>query len=170
MNSNFLGNSIRFIVLILLQVLVFNYMSVGFLGNISPYPYIIFILLLPMHTNRLALLTLSFVFGLLLDMFENSGGAHAAACLVLAYIRPMILVYSFGISYEHQNLKFNDVGLKGIIVYVVASCLLHHTVLFWLEVFSTSHFLFILKQTLLSTVFTSICVLLYFGLTQSKKV
>jgi len=145
-------------------------MAINILGNISPYPYVIFILLLPMHTNRIALLTLSFVFGLLLDMFGNSGGAHTAACLVLAYVRPFILVSSFGISYEHQNLKFNDVDLKGVIVYVAVGCLLHHTTLFWLEVFNISHFLFIIKQTILSTVFTSVCVLLFFGLTQNKKV
>jgi len=145
-------------------------MSISFLGNVGPYPYIIFILLLPMHTNRLMLLTLSFVFGLILDAFGNSGGAHTAACLVLAYVRPLLLISSFGVSYEHQNLKFNDVDLKGVIIYVVIGCLLHHSVLFWLEVFNASHFLFILKQTLLSTVFTSICVLLYFGITQNKKV
>lgn len=170
MNSSFISNSIRFVLLILLQVLVFNHMHFTVLENSTPYPYIIFILLLPMHTNRLVMLTLSFVFGLFLDMFGNSGGAHAAACLVLAYVRPFILVSSFGISYEHQNLKFNDVDLKGIIVYVIISCLLHHAILFWLEVFNMSHFLFIIKQTILSAVFTSVCILLFFGLTQNKKV
>jgi len=170
MNSNLLGNTLRFVVLLLLQVLVFNNILLEFLGNVSPYPYIIFILLLPIQANKISLLTISFVFGLLLDMFGNSGGSHAGACLVLAFVRPFLLVSSFGISYEHQNLKFNDVGLRGVIVYVVIGCVLHHSGLFWLEVFNTSHFLFILKQTLLSTVFTSICVLLYFGLTQNKKV
>ncbi len=170
MNNIFVINSARFVVFILLQVFVFNYVSLGFLGGAICYPCIIFVLMLPMHTNRLVLLTISFVFGLLLDMFGNTGGAQAAACLVLAYARPLILVSSFGISYEHQNLKFNDVDLKEIIIYVLLSCLLYHLVLFSLEVFNFSHFLFILKQSLFSTVFTSVSVLIYFGLTQSKKI
>lgn len=145
-------------------------MVVNFFGGANPYPYLIFILLLPMHINRIGLLTLCFVYGLILDAFSNSGGAHAAACLVLAYVRPLLLVSSFGISYEHQNLKFTDVTLKGVIIYVIVGCLLHHTVLFWLEVFSVVHLLFIVKQILLSTVFTSISVLLFFGITQNKKI
>lgn len=164
-----LQNSLRFVVLIVLQIVVFNYMFVDFLGGVNPYPYIIFILLLPLHFNRIGLLTVCFAYGLILDTFSNSGGAHAAACLVLAYVRPLLLVSSFGISYEHQNLKFTDVGLKGVIVYVVVGCLVHHTVLFWLEVFSTVHLFFMVKQILLSTVFTSISVLLFFGVTQNKK-
>lgn len=170
MNNTFVVNSARFVVFILLQVFVFNYVSLGFLGGAICYPCIIFILMLPMHTNRIVLITISFTFGLLLDMFGNTGGAQAAACLVLAYARPLILVSSFGVSYEHQNLKFNDVDLKEIFIYVLVSCLVYHLILFSLEVFNFSHFFFILKQSLFSAVFTSVSVLIYFGLTQSKKI
>jgi len=170
MNSSIIVNSIRFLVFALLQVLVFNYISIDFLAGAVCYPCVVFILMLPINTNRIFLLTISFIFGLLLDVFENTGGAHATACLLLAYLRPSILVVSFGISYEHQTLKFNDVDLKEIIIYVLLSCLLHHIVLFSLEVFSFSQISFILKQTFFSTVFTSVVVLIYFGLTQSKKI
>lgn len=170
MNSTLVSNSIRFVVFILLQVLIFNYITIDFLGGVVFYPCLAFILMLPINTNRIVMLTVSFVFGLLLDVFVNTGGAHATACLVLAYFRPFILVASFGISYEHQTLKFNDVHLKEIIIYVFLSCVLHHLVLFVLEVFNFSQILFILKQTFFSTVFTSVSVLIYFGLTQSKKI
>jgi hypothetical protein len=43
------------------------------------------------------------------DMFWNSGGVHAASCLVLAYFRPSIFKFSFGLSYEYQTVKLNDV-------------------------------------------------------------
>ncbi len=169
MNNNFVGNSVRFILLILLQVLVFNHMPLGFLGNINAFPYVIFVLLLPIKLDRLALLTISFVFGLILDMFENTGGVNAAACLVLAYVRPLLLVSSFGITYENQSLKFADVNFKEMFIYVLVGTLLHHIVLFSLEVFNISHVVFILKQIALSTLFTSVCVLLFFGLTKRSK-
>ncbi len=169
MNNNFIGNSVRFIILIVFQILVFNHVSLSFLSNANPYPCILFVLLLPLKLDKLALLSISFIFGLVLDMSQNTGGAHAAACLVLAYARPLILVSSFGLSYENQSLKFADIELKGMIVYVLVGTLLHHIILFSLEVFSWSHIFFIIKQIVFSALFTSICVLLFFGLTQKNK-
>jgi hypothetical protein len=43
-----------------------------------------------------------------MDVFSNSGGVHAA-CVTLAYFRPYIFKFAFGISYEYQTIKLNDV-------------------------------------------------------------
>lgn len=170
MNSKVVRNSIRFVVLLLLQLLVFNYITIDFFEGVVFYPYIIFVLMLPISTNRLVMLLISFIFGFLLDIFANTGGAHATACLVLAYVRPVILVSSFGISYENQTLKFNEVDFKELLIYVLVSTLIHHLALHSLEVFNTGHILFILKQSLLSTLFTSVGVLIYFGLNQTRDI
>jgi len=37
-------------------------------------------------------------------MFLNSGGINAAACLLIAYVRPIVLKLSFGTSYEYQSI------------------------------------------------------------------
>ena len=71
MNSALLVNISRFIVLLALQIIIFNNMN--FLGYISPFPYILFIILYPVNGNKTALVVASFLLGLVMDMFNNSG-------------------------------------------------------------------------------------------------
>ena len=93
MNNAITINIARFIILILLQVLVLN--NINFLGYINPYIYILFIILYPIKNNRLLFIFLSFLLGLTVDLFLDSGGVHAAACVTIAYIRPILLKFSF---------------------------------------------------------------------------
>lgn len=106
MNSALLFNIVRFILLIAAQVVIFN--NIDLFGFINPFPYILFILLYPVNSNRAGLLIASFLLGLTVDMFENSGGVHAAACLILANLRPTFFKFAFGLSYEYQTIKIND--------------------------------------------------------------
>ena len=92
MNSTLLVNISRFVLLLAVQIIIFNNMD--FLGYISPYPYLLFIILYPVNGNKSGLLIASFLLGLTMDMFSNSGGIHATACLILAYFRPYIFKFS----------------------------------------------------------------------------
>ncbi len=74
-NKDFLINIIKIIVLALLQVFVFNH--INFLGSYQPYIYIVFVLFYPPYQNKYALLILSFMLGLMIDIFEYTGGIHA---------------------------------------------------------------------------------------------
>ena len=82
--------------------------NMNFLGFIMPLPYILFIILYPVNSNRATLLLSSFFLGLIMDLFSNSGGIHATACLVLAYYRPYLFKFAFGVSYEYQTVKLNE--------------------------------------------------------------
>jgi hypothetical protein len=95
-----------------------------------------------------------------MDIFLNSGGTHATACLVLAYVRPSIFKFSFGISYEYQTIKLNDVLTPERFSFILLSVVIHHLILFLLEAFQISFFLDILIQALLSAVFTIIIVII----------
>ncbi|WP_299128394.1 rod shape-determining protein MreD [uncultured Winogradskyella sp.] len=145
---------IRFIVLILVQVAICN--NINFLGYINPYIYIIFIFLYPIRDTRLTLLLVSFLLGVLIDLFSDSGGVHAAASVVLAYARPLALKNSFGMLYEHQTIKFSKTDLGNLITYIIIATTLHHLVLFSLEIFNISSIILILKKTLFSGIFTII--------------
>ena len=158
MTNIFISNTVRFIFLVLLQVLLFN--NINFLGYINPYLYILFILLYPFNGNRSLFLFLSFLLGLSIDMFEDSGGINAAACLAAAYIRPYVLRFSFGVSYDYQAIKFSSTSIGSRFTYIAILILVHHFVLFMLEIFSFAHFLLILKKTTYSGIFTLILVFL----------
>lgn len=168
MNSIISINILRFFLLVLAQVLIFNH--IDFLGYVNPYIYIIFIILFPLNNNRLTLLLASFFIGLTIDTFSDSGGVHAAACVVAAYARPVILKYSFGMLYEHQSIKFGNAEIGSLVGYVSIFTIIHHTVLFSLEIFNTSKILIILQKTLFSSIFTIVLSVLFIMIfSQSRK-
>ncbi len=168
MNSTILTNIARFILLLAAQILIFN--NVNFLGYINPYPYILFILLYPVNGNRYALLAASFFLGIVMDMFCNSGGVHAASCVALAYYRPYIFKFSFGLSYEYQTVRINDVLTPERFSFILIAVVIHHFALFLLEVFHLTFFLEILLKTVLSTIFTIVvCILIIYLIKPSKR-
>lgn len=159
MNSLNINSIIRFVVLILAQVLIFNH--INFAGTVNPYPYILFILLYPVNNNRVLFIFLSFMLGLIVDLFSDSGGVHAAACLTIAFVRPPVLKFAFGMIYEHQHIKFNNTEFGNRTIYFLILIIIHHLILFSLEIFNISNILLILKNTLFSSVFTLIlCILI----------
>ncbi len=158
MQSNiFLLLGFRFIILVLVQVLLLNHII--FLGYINPYLYVLFILLYPLNGNKSLLIFLSFLLGLTIDIFGDSGGIHAAASVFIAYIRPLVLKYSLGVSYEYNIIKINNIKLRQRILYVLSMVFLHHIILFSLEIFNLNHIQLILKSTLFSGIFSIILIL-----------
>lgn len=167
MNSTLLINIARFIILILIQVTFFD--KINFLGFINPYPYILFIILYPVNANKNGLLLASFLLGLTMDMFYNSGGVHAASCVTLAYLRPSFFKFSFGLSYEYQTVKINERLTPERFSFILISILTHHIVFFLLEIFRFSFFWNILLRTLLSTIFTLLlCILIIYMFKPAK--
>ncbi|HEX8563602.1 MAG TPA: rod shape-determining protein MreD [Flavobacterium sp.] len=161
MNSALIINIVRFILLLAAQVIVFN--NINFSGYINPYPYILFIILYPVNGNRSGLLVASFFLGIIMDMFCNSGGVHAAACLVLAYFRPYIFKFAFGLSYEYQTVRLNDVLTPERFSFILIAVAMHHLTLFVLEIFRLNYLLDVVIRTLFSTVFSIlICIILIY--------
>ena len=168
MNSAILVNIARFILLLAFQILIFN--NLNFLGYINPYPYILFIILYPVNGNKTGLLLASFFLGLTLDMFCNSGGVHAAASLLLAYYRPYIFKFSFGLSYEYQTVKLNDVLTTERFSFLLIAVVFHHFVLFLLEIFRFTFLFEVILKTIVSTLFTLlICILIIYLIKPNKR-
>jgi len=167
MNSALLGNIARFILLLAAQVLVFN--RIDLFGFINPFPYVLFIILFPVNGNKSALLAASFFLGIIMDMFWNSGGVHAAACLLLAYFRPAIFKFSFGLSYEYQTVRLNDSLTPERFSFILIAVVLHHFVLFILEVFKISFLWEILVRTMLSAIFTIVTCIIIIYITKPNK-
>lgn len=167
MNNDFFRNSLRFIALILAQVLIFNH--INFLGFVNPYPYILFILLFPINSNRATLIATSFLLGITLDMFSNSGGMHAAASLVMAYSRPWVLRSVFGVAYEYNTIRIATISFTERFFYATILIFIHHFVLFLLETFNLTDIIYILKKTLFSAIFTLVLSLIFITLFSVKR-
>ncbi|WP_179022341.1 rod shape-determining protein MreD [Winogradskyella forsetii] len=168
MNSVAGLNIVRFVLLLLAQVMICNHIDL--FGYINPYIYIIFIFLFPIREERLVLLLVSFLLGMLVDMFSDSGGVHAAAAVCLAYARPILLKNSFGMQYEHQSIKFRNTDMGSLITYISLGTVIHHLVLFSLEIFNISNIILIVQKTLFSSIFTIILsVLIIILFSRNKK-
>lgn len=153
--------------LLLAQIALFN--NINLFGYLNPYPYILFILLYPVNSNRSSLLLASFFLGLTLDFFANSGGVHATACLILAYVRPFFFKFSFGLSYEYQTIKINERLSPERFTFITIAIITHHLILFLLEFFKFIFIIEILKRTILTTLFTLLVTIIIIYLFKPNK-
>ena len=167
MNNALIINIVRFIFLLAAQIVIFN--NIDLFGYINPYPYLLFILLYPVNSNRAGLLLASFLLGLTVDMFTNSGGIHAASCLILAYVRPVFFKFAFGLSYEYQTIKINDRLSPERFTFIFISVLIHHFILFILEYFKFAFILEALLRTIVTTIFTLIISIIIIYLFKPSK-
>ncbi|MBC8457491.1 MAG: rod shape-determining protein MreD [Bacteroidales bacterium] len=147
-------NSVRFLFLVLFQVLILNHINLG--GYTNPYLYIYFILLLPFATPRWMLLILAFILGLSIDFFTNTLGLNAAATVLIAFCRPYVIR---AISHEPEeelgiqpSLRIQ--GFKWFFFYSAILVLIHHVALFYLEIFRLTEFFQTLLRVVVSSVFT----------------
>lgn len=159
MLSSYLQNFFRFILLVLVQVLILNNIQLS--NYINPYLYILFILLLPVQTPKILLLTLSFFLGLTIDLFTYTPGLHAAACVFAGFCRPALLrSLAPRDGYEADAIPAPaELGFGWFLTYSAIMVLLHHIVLFYLEVFQFDEFFSTLGRLLVSAFFTLLLIM-----------
>jgi rod shape-determining protein MreD len=168
MNNTALNNILRFIGLLLLQVLVLNH--VNLFGFINPLLYIIFVLLYPIKKNKTALLLLSFILGLCIDFFSDSGGIHAAATLLIAYIRLPILTVILGKSdFDYLLFNIRSIAFLKAFTFIATLTFIHHFILFSLEYFTLNAVSDIIFNTFFTGIFTLILCILGIILFTKKK-
>jgi hypothetical protein len=144
--SDLVRNIIRFAIFILIQVYLLN--KIPFLHQfIVPYLYYLFILWLPFGISRMGLLAVGFITGITLDFFTMTPGLHAAACVLIAYLRPFIIGIlapkdASGFSYREPSPK--SMGWTPYMIYIVVLTFFHHAymvLLEWLSFGSILHFI-----------------------------
>ena len=153
-----LQNIFRFILLVLFQVLVLN--NIQFLGYINPYVYILFILALPVRTPLWFALLLAFGLGLTIDMFSNTGGMHAFATVMVAFLRNGVIKLFTAIEEgNNPTPSFHTFGVSAYVKYAFLLVFVHHTTLFLMESMSFAHFWLMLAKIILSSLVTIVLIL-----------
>jgi rod shape-determining protein MreD len=160
MINSILRFALIFVLLILLQILLFNNIQVS--GYINPYVYVMFILLLPVEIPAWLLLLLSFFTGLIIDFFSGSPGMHASATVLAGFVRPYVLrVISPRDGYEAGSApSMLSYGFTWFFTYTLIIVLVHHTTLFYLEIFRLADFFRTLLRVLISSVFSITFILI----------
>jgi rod shape-determining protein MreD len=158
MIANLYRHFVRFILLILVQGLIIQNIDLGTFVN--PFPYVLFLLLLPFDTPPWLVLFLGFVTGLMVDMFYNTAGENAAACTFMAFSRHYILRLLAPRDGYESTLQpgIYSMGWPWFISYAGILILLHHIFLFYLEVFRLSEFFHTFFTVILSGIVTLLLV------------
>ena len=148
--SNLIQNIIWFIVLIILQVLIFNHINL--FGYINPLFYIIFIFYFPLKKEKTAVLFFSFFLGLSIDFFSDTGGINTAATLFIAYFRLPILSTILGKSdFDYLLFNIRSLSFAKSFWYILSLTFIHHLIVFTLDYFSLNEFGTIFLKTISTT-------------------
>jgi len=151
---------LRFVILVLIQILIFNNIELS--GYINPFIYILFILLLPFDTPGWLLLILGFLLGISIDIFSDTLGMHTIATTLMAFLRPFVLdIIAPRDGYETgSNPTISFYGLSWFFRYAAILTVIHHFVLFYIEIFHFGGFFSTLLRVILSSAVTLFLIIL----------
>lgn len=168
--SDLLKNIIRFALFILVQVFVLS--KVPPLHRfIVPYLYFLYILWLPYRMTRAGLSLLGFLFGLALDFFTKTPGLHAAACTLIAYIRPFVisvLMPKEATEMSYSEPSITSMGFMPYAVYVLVLTFIHHSYLVFLEWLQLGSIWFFLGKVFATTAISLLLIFITEMLFQRK--
>ena len=164
-----LRNFLRFWLIIAVQVLL-NKITLRWWSEPAGFPvfipllYPLFILLLPFETPVWMLLIIGMITGLTMDSLMNTGGMHAAACILIAYLRTNALEALLPRAldeYPGQGPSVKNLGWVPFLTYAGFLILIHHAVYFSIELWSLSNVLLLLLKISASAVTSMLFVVGY---------
>ena len=172
MSNVVVANLLRLFFFVLVQAIVLQQIKLG--GNsfnyISLFFYPLFLFLLPLKTPKITLVLIGFGLGLIIDACYNSPGVHAAACLVTAILRPLVLAIlepreGYNVS---LGLTSRNYGMPWFLKYSGSLLFIHLLIYFILEIFTHVYTVEIILRTLVSFLFSMILIGMYMFLVRPK--
>lgn len=157
----FLIHSLRFVLFLFAQALLFNQLEVGL--GIQAMIYPLFILLLPYDINIFLSMLISFALGFGIDSISNTYGLHASSAVLLAYLRPSIFkIFEPRDGYENtQEMNIYEMNSTWLLSVFGLMLVIHHLWFFTLELFKFNEIGFIIQKTILSVPISLIlCILI----------
>ena len=150
----------RALVIVLLQVLLFDHLQIAGWG--FPMVYVLILMNLPVQIPRWLEMLIGAVVGLVFDIWSSSLGVNMAACIAFSFLRPILLG---NVLQDMERVK-GEVCSRSIGRIEYAKCLvflvlIHHLMVFALEAWSWNNWWMVLVQTLISSVLTILIILGY---------
>lgn len=155
-----------FLVLIALQVLFFQHISL--FGVATPILYIYFLMKLPLARNPFFVIISVFLLGFIIDIFLNTPGMNAAATTIMALLRPVLLRFFYSKEESGAYIPSINTGTSAFIQYAIAMVFLHQLLLFFIESFTFFNFQLTIIRILASSVITLIVIFSLDGLIYKK--
>ena len=135
MTKNAIVSAVMFLLMVFLQV-VCNRIC---LFNIAvPFVFVYFILRLPMSLSVNWVMTLSFLIGLVVDIFSNTYGMYAMSSTIIGALRKPIFTLFYPREDEMSNpiSSINTLGVSTYIKYMFTLVLLLCVVIYFIQLFT----------------------------------
>jgi ABC-type multidrug transport system permease subunit len=104
--------------------------------------------------GRRTLMILAFALGFALDCFTKTYGLHAAPCVFIAYMRPFLinlLISQEGTESNYEEPSAKSMGFTPYFTYVFILTVIHHSILFFLQLLQTGGVFYFIMKIILST-------------------
>ncbi len=158
------------IALLFIQLPLLYRITLG--DRIFGFFYIGFLLLLPFKVSRPYLLLAGFSTGLIVDVFSNTPGIHAGACVFVMYIRDLWLRIVIDDTEELTNINHISLKKTGFILFVFPLVFVHHVIIFLVENGGLHLFGLLISKAILSALFsfTIVFVLNYLIVPKARRI
>ena len=158
MNIESLREALIFVVLLLVQVLVFNH--VHLFNCATPLLYIYVALLFPRNTPRWVALISCFVMGFLVDIFSNTPGVSMASLTFLGLIQPLVLkLFLQHDSADDMKPSMRTLGIGRFVYYTILMVFVYCLLFFTLDTFNFFNWIQWLESIVGSSIITIILIL-----------
>jgi len=148
------------VLLLFLQVFVLD--NLHWLGLVHPFVYLWAFMMLPIELPRWLQMVIGAAIGMIMDLFTHAPGIHMAGCVMVAYLRPLMVA---GFVQDIDRMKgaiiINVIGMGNYLRLLAVLIVVHHTIVFMLEAFTFAHFGFTLLQIILSGLFSFAFILMF---------
>lgn len=164
MNSSIVNNILRFLIVIIVQITIFQHAFVEW--TVGKYVYIffytLFILLLPIRTPPIAVIILAFILGIIIDISANSLGIHTSAIVFTAFLRPYVLNYleprkRYDVLAVPSSKAF---GLAWFAQYSAILIFCHCLFYFSVDAFTFKYIIDIIIKTIICSIGTLVCIII----------
>lgn len=158
----------RFTIIQLFYLVIYVLLQVLFLRNVVLFDkafcfaYVAFLLLIPLEAGALSIMLIGFVTGLIIDVFYDSLGIHAASSVIIMFIRPYIVNLMTPIGgYDSGAVPTLKVmGIEWFSMYAFVMIFIHHIALFYIEAGGFGMFFFTLSKAFFSALLTFLIILI----------
>ena len=132
---SYFGRIRQIMIILALQVLVFDYIHLW--GYATPLLGVMVVVYSPLSDNRVTNLVMSFMAGIVMDMFTNSPGVAAASMTLASFVQhPLLEMMVPKDSDENMLPSWHTMGMSSYSAYLAIMLAVYHVAYFVLEVFS----------------------------------
>jgi len=151
--NDIIRNILAFILFTFFQVFLLDELE---LFNIAPpFPFLLFIFMLPTSIPTPLLYIITFATGLIVDILSGSPGLHAFSCVFAIALRGQVILATMSSHYRSATeISLNSQASSWYVTYLLTLIIAHHTVYYLLEAMVQYNFLYTVMKIIVGSLYT----------------